>query len=104
MNIKSALGITTISKYDEFNDPLLIRETLLGNSLRQRNTQQALNGTADFEQVIKYQEDQQNKIAEEMLEFTKMLKEQSEVANRIIKKDTEVWIFNIINIFLTKLI
>lgn len=90
MNIKSALGITTISKYDEFNDPLLIRESLLGNSLRQRNTHQALNGTADYEEVIKYQEEQQNKIAEEMLVFTKTLKEQSEVANRIIKKDTVV--------------
>lgn len=95
MNIKSALGITTISKYDELNDPLLIRETLLGSSLRQRNTQQTLNGTADYEEVIKYQEERQNKIAEEVLEFTKTLKEQSEVANRIIKKDTKVgiWIF-----------
>lgn len=93
MNIKSALGITTISKYDEFNDPLLIRESLLGNSLRQRNTHQALNGTADYEEVIKYQEEQQNKIAEEMLVFTKTLKEQSEVANRIIKKDTVVGIY-----------
>lgn len=30
MNIKSTLGIKTPSKYDEFNDPLIMREDLLG--------------------------------------------------------------------------
>ncbi|XP_050294492.1 vesicle transport protein USE1 [Anthonomus grandis grandis] len=88
-NIKLKLGITTISKFDEFNDPLAMREELLG--LRNRNVKQNMAPeSADLDQVLKYQEDFQNKIAEEMLEFTKTLKEQSELANKIIKKDTEV--------------
>ncbi|KAL1513786.1 hypothetical protein ABEB36_003149 [Hypothenemus hampei] len=87
-NIRQTLGIKTISKYEEFNDPVAMREDLLG--LRHRNVNQTNAEVADFDQVLKYQEGLQNKIAEEMLQFTKSLKEQSEVANRIIKKDTEV--------------
>ncbi|XP_066143127.1 vesicle transport protein USE1 [Euwallacea fornicatus] len=89
MGIKTELGITSISKY-EFNDPLLMRESLLGNGVRQRNVAQGVNKTGDLDQVLKYQEDLQSKIAEEMLQFTKTLKEQSQVANKIIKNDTEV--------------
>lgn len=35
MNIKNALGITTVSKYEEFNNPNAIREELLGRSGRE---------------------------------------------------------------------
>lgn len=58
--------------------------------LRQRKNAPGSVESPDLDQVLKYQEDLQSKIAEEMLEFTKSLKEQSEVANKIIKKDTEV--------------
>lgn len=58
--------------------------------LRQRNVSHGGPDPADLEQVLKYQEDVQNRIAEEMLEFTKTLREQSEIANKIIKNDTEV--------------
>lgn len=88
VNLKTTLGITTASKYDEFNDPLTMRQDLLG--LRHRNIAQETLNSDDFDQVIKYQEEQQNRITEEMLQFTKTLKEQSELANKIIKKDTEI--------------
>ncbi|XP_076267646.1 vesicle transport protein USE1-like isoform X3 [Rhynchophorus ferrugineus] len=88
MNIKSALGIKTPSKYDEFNDPLIMREDLLG--LRQRNLPQPTVNTEDLNEVIKYHDNIQKKLTDDMLEFTKTLKEQSELANKIIKKDTEV--------------
>jgi len=88
INIKARLGITTTSKYEEFNNPMNTREELLG--LRHRNTTQVGPNSDDLDQVLKYQEDVQNKIAEEMLHFTKTLKEQSQLANKIIKKDTEV--------------
>lgn len=88
MSIKTALGITTISKYEEFNSPISLREDLLG--LRKRTATQESIDPVDLDQVLKYQEDRQNKIAEEMLVFTKTLREQSQIANKIIKKDTEV--------------
>lgn len=87
INIKTTLGITTASKYDEFNDPIAMREDLLG--LRHRNVTQGPD-TDDLDEVIKYQEETQKKITEEMLHFTRALKEQSELANKIIKKDTEI--------------
>lgn len=87
-NIKLLVGIKTASKYDEFNDPLTMREDLLG--LRQRNITQSNINAEDLDEVIKYHENIQKKITDEMLEFTKVLKEQSELANKIIKKDTEV--------------
>jgi hypothetical protein len=44
----------------------------------------------DLDQVINYHENMQSKITNDMLILTKNLKEQSELANKIIKKDTEV--------------
>lgn len=46
--------------------------------------------TEDLNEVIKYHDNIQKKLTDDMLEFTKTLKEQSELANKIIKKDTEV--------------
>ncbi|XP_060536161.1 vesicle transport protein USE1 [Cylas formicarius] len=86
MNLKGALGITT-SKYDEFTDPQAMREDLLG--LRHRNTAQGPN-LKDLDQAIRYHEDIQKNVTEEMLNFAKTLKEQSKLANKIIRKDTEV--------------
>lgn len=80
--LKNHLGITT-SKYD--NDPADIRSDLLG--LRQRNVR---NDAGDADEVLKYHENMQQKITEDMLSLTKNLKAQSETANKIIKMDTEV--------------
>lgn len=44
----------------------------------------------DLDVLIKYHHSMQEKIAENMLSMAKNLKEQSEVASAIIKKDTEV--------------
>ncbi|XP_018333623.1 vesicle transport protein USE1 isoform X1 [Agrilus planipennis] len=68
------------------NNDLSDREKLLG-SLRQRQVYQATTG---LDEIIDYNQQLQEKIAEEMLTMAKNLKEQSELANKIIKKDTEV--------------
>lgn len=48
------------------------------------------NSTGDMSQAMKHHANMQEKIAEDMLALTKNLKEQTEIANRIIRKDTEV--------------
>ncbi|KFB44500.1 AGAP005893-PA-like protein [Anopheles sinensis] len=45
----------------------------------------------NLEQTVKQYSDDQEKLAEDMLKLTRNLKEQTETANKIIKKDTEVW-------------
>lgn len=82
--LKNHLGITT-SKYD--NDPEDLRNNLLG--VRQRHVVPG-DPSGDVDEVIKYHENMQQKITEEMLALTRNLKEQSEVANKIIKMDTEI--------------
>lgn len=54
--------------------------------LRHRN----VNESEDLDKVIDYHQMQQDRIANDMLSLTKNLKEQSELANKIIKKDTEI--------------
>uniref|UniRef100_A0A6P7GP90 Vesicle transport protein USE1 n=1 Tax=Diabrotica virgifera virgifera TaxID=50390 RepID=A0A6P7GP90_DIAVI len=87
-DIKAAVGITK-NKYIDENDIASMRNDLLG--LRQRFVDKAETTKADdFDQVIEFHENMQRKITEDMLHLTKTLKEQSETANKIIKKDTEV--------------
>ncbi|ERL95495.1 vesicle transport protein USE1 [Dendroctonus ponderosae] len=87
-NIKTLLGLTTISKYEEFNDPQSMRDELLG--LRQRIATRDKCESNDLDQVLKFEEDKQTKIADDVLGFVTNLKEQSQAASRIIKQDTEV--------------
>lgn len=78
----------------------LRRDLLGGNSnLRQRVNTTAnssvgsgdSNSTSgDMSQAMKHHENMQEKIAEDMLALTRNLREQTEIANRIIRKDTEV--------------
>lgn len=87
LNIKLGLGMITADDVLTAMDSkpaIRTREELLG--VRQRTT----NKGKDLDELIDYHQDIQGKIAEEMLEMTKNLKEQSELANRIIKRDTEV--------------
>ncbi|CAH1365671.1 vesicle transport protein USE1 [Tenebrio molitor] len=87
-SIKAELGITT-SKYEFENESELLREDLLG--VRHRTaTKGPSSDVGDLDQVINYHENMQSKITNDMLILTKNLKEQSELANKIIKKDTEV--------------
>ncbi|XP_023024644.2 vesicle transport protein Use1 [Leptinotarsa decemlineata] len=86
--IKRAVGITT-NKYEDQEDPEIMRSSLLG--LRQRNVViLSKPGVDDLDQMINYHESVQNKLTEDMLHLAKSLKEQSETANKIIRKDTEV--------------
>lgn len=48
------------------------------------------NGGQEMGQAFKYYGDVQERIAEDMLALTRSLREQTETANRIIRKDTEV--------------
>ncbi|KAJ8962690.1 hypothetical protein NQ318_001087 [Aromia moschata] len=82
--VKFAVGITT-NKYEDENDDRNLRNDLLG--LRQRNVASGVN---DMDELIHYHDNMQQKITDDMLALTKNLKEQSETANKIIKKDTEI--------------
>uniref|UniRef100_U5EV67 Vesicle transport protein USE1 n=1 Tax=Corethrella appendiculata TaxID=1370023 RepID=U5EV67_9DIPT len=58
----------------------------LKSTIRRRAGQRVAE---DLEQTVKFYSDIQEKIAEDMLALTRNLKEQTETANQIIKKDTE---------------
>lgn len=79
----------------------LRRDLLGGNSnLRQRmnttaNSSDSNSAGGDMSQAMKHHENMQEKIAEDMLALTRNLKEQTEIANRIIRKDTEVCILDV---------
>lgn len=71
-----------------------VRRDLLGISanssdLRKRTTTTS-NGGDEMTQAMKHHVNMQEKIAEDMLALTRSLKEQTETANRIIRKDTDV--------------
>lgn len=76
-----------------------LRQELLGPpdesgsaSLRKRVNVPAANveGSKEMGQALKYYGDVQERIAEDMLSLTRSLREQTETANRIIRRDTEV--------------
>lgn len=70
-----------------------MRNELLGNN-NQNNGLRKRTGTGeDMGQAMKYYGDMQERLAEDMLLLTRNLKEQTETANKIIKKDTEVGFF-----------
>lgn len=58
--------------------------------MRQRTTTRDKSESNDLDQVLKFEEEKQTKIADEVLGFVTNLKEQSQAASRIIKQDTEV--------------
>lgn len=60
------------------------------NGLRKRATGSGGGGGDDMNQAMKHHANLQEKITEDMLALTRNLKEQTETANRIIRKDTEV--------------
>ncbi|XP_031346773.1 vesicle transport protein USE1 isoform X2 [Photinus pyralis] len=94
LNLKIALGLlpedTFVGKLIDGTEgsKLSPRDELLG--LRKREPAKKTSSTNDLDDIIDYHQDMQAKIADEMLTLTKNLKEQSELANKIIKKDTEV--------------
>lgn len=74
-----------------------LRRDLLGvsgndpsNSVRQRVKSSTTGSGEDMNEAMKHHANMQEQIAEEMLALTKNLKEQSKIANEIIRKDTDV--------------
>lgn len=73
-----------------------LRRDLLGISandigdLRKRATAAKGGSSADMNQAMKHHVNMQEKIAEDMLALTRNLKEQTQTANKIIRKDTDV--------------
>ncbi|KAG7301453.1 hypothetical protein JYU34_014410 [Plutella xylostella] len=85
----------TVAKYG--NE---LRSDLFGlddtdDSLRKRNIIKAPNFTStstsqeDIDTLLKYHQNMQEKVAEDMVMLTKSLKEQSQIASTIIRRDTE---------------
>lgn len=70
----------------------LLGEDTNGSSLRKRTGTGTGTGVGadDMKSAIKYHDDLQDKIAQDILILTRNLKEQTITANQIIKKDTEV--------------
>lgn len=70
------------------------------DALRKRNIIKAPNFTSnsssqeDIDSLLKYHQNMQEKVAENMVMLTKSLKEQSQIASTIIKGDTEVKMCN----------
>lgn len=86
--MKSQLGLVDNCdvKNGEVNAEIAMREQLLG--LRHRNTEKPPD--VDLDQLITHQQSIQEKIANDMLMLAQNLKGQSELANKIIRKDNEV--------------
>lgn len=68
----------------------LRKELLDENSTRKRFTNKQVENGENTDQSVKYYTHIQEKIAEDMIAMTRNLKEQTEIANKIIKKDTEI--------------
>lgn len=73
-----------------------VRAELMGTddsttSLRKRVAASSGGGTEDMGQASKYYADMQERITEDILTLTRNLKEQTETASKIIRKDTEVY-------------
>lgn len=80
----------TTSKYkQEMRDQLFDSDKTTEDGLRQRLKQQPSG--EDLDVLMKYHHSMQEKIADDMLLLARSLKEQSKLANTIIKKDTEVF-------------
>lgn len=71
-------------------DLLGVSGTDMNNSVRQRVKNNTTGSGEDMNEAMKHHANIQEKIAEEMLALTRNLKEQTEIANRIIRKDTDV--------------
>lgn len=67
-----------------------MRRDLLGSNDDSTGLRRRVNAGEDMNKAVKHYADLQEKLAEDMLMLTRNLKEQTETASKIIKKDTEV--------------
>ena len=89
--------IKEIKQIHKSNYNSVLRTELLGSDknddafgLRKRAPTSSNNNGDDMGQAMKYYGDMQERISENILSLTRNLKEQTETANKIIRKDTEV--------------
>lgn len=75
--------------HSQMRKELLDTQNDLQAGLRKRGGN-SINSSDNMGQAMKYYGDMQEKIAEDMLSLTRSLKEQTEIANKIIRRDTEV--------------
>ncbi|XP_023299790.2 vesicle transport protein USE1 [Lucilia cuprina] len=68
----------------------LRKELLQEDTLRRRKNLEEGSGSGEQSEAVKYIRENQEMITEHMLSLTRNLREQTETANRIIKKDTEM--------------
>jgi SNARE protein 1 len=73
------------SKYSEDQ-----RRELFGTSSPSKESSKVEGGSQDLDELVKYEHQRQEKIAEHMLVLTRSLKEQVSLAGKIVKNDTEV--------------
>ncbi|KAL3275826.1 hypothetical protein HHI36_020570 [Cryptolaemus montrouzieri] len=78
--------MTIVNELDK-DDYQNMREDLL--TVRQRNVGKTPKSD-DLDQILHHNEDVQQKLTSDMLTLTKNLKEQSELAKKIIRKDIDV--------------
>lgn len=81
MDLGIAVDETEVDNYQSMREDLL--------NIRHRNVRKKPQSD-DLDQLINYNDKIQQKVTEDILILTKNLKEQSALANKIIKKDTEV--------------
>lgn len=67
-----------------------LRRELLGSSDDSNGLRRRVNAGDDMNKAMKHYTNIQEKLAEDMLMLTRNLKEQTETASKIIRKDTEV--------------
>ncbi|XP_067645523.1 vesicle transport protein USE1 isoform X2 [Eurosta solidaginis] len=67
-----------------------LRKDLLNDTLRRRRLDEDASSSDNMNEAVRYYNEAQEKITEHMLSLTRNLKEQTETANRIIRKDTEI--------------
>ncbi|XP_044757090.1 vesicle transport protein USE1 [Coccinella septempunctata] len=83
--LKNELGM--VIEEIEIDNYQSMRNDLL--NVRHRTTNKAASSD-NLDELINYNDNVQQKVTDDILALTKNLKEQSELANKIIKKDTEV--------------
>ncbi|XP_050538888.1 vesicle transport protein USE1 [Daktulosphaira vitifoliae] len=77
-NIKQKFKITYANQ---------LRDELLGNELK---TSSNIESSDNLDELLKHHQNKQESVAEELMSITKSLREHSELAGKIIKKDIEV--------------
>lgn len=75
---------------DEATTASLRKRAAIGANGSSQVTSTTSDGGQEMGQALKYYGDVQERIAEDMLALTRSLREQTETANRIIRRDTEV--------------